>query len=561
MLTRYQKTQLNNINWNEWVSASSVRNYLLNDTLLDFVKTYKIKNINDLPKKLKQNCNNIITNKEKKINNFTSAIMEQGNLFEQQIYNQLQRYNIIKIGNSYESRYYDNYILTKNAMMEGYDIIYQGVLHDYKNKLYGCPDLLVRSDKVNYIFKQDLDLEKIKSPLLGDYYYIIIDIKCSTLNIASNGINIHNIDSVNAFKGQLYIYNKILNNIQGCSSNKTFIIASNYKNKNNNNFIAEVNFKDYDKKFVKLTENAIKWLKLMKSDGHNWNLLPQPSHLELYPNMCSQNDYYGIKKQLSKKCNEITSIYHCGVKHRNNCHKRNINNYMDEKCNSEILDVPKKKAKIIDQILNIERGDNLIHLDDFNKKKLNFLKNKNVYYLDFEACQELYKINGKYYINMIGVGWIMNNKWHYKNFFMKELTETEEKNIFKQFNKFIKTNSNDPLFIHWHNYEKTNYNRLKNKYNLFNYNFFDLCNFFINNSIIVKNSKNFKLKNVAKSMYMHNMITTTWDNNIINGLDAMYEMFNMYQNNNFTNLNTVIKYNEVDCKVMYDMIKYLNNKN
>ena len=62
-------------------------------------------------------------------------------------------------------------------------------------------------------------------------------------------------------------------------------------------------------------------------------------------------------------------------------------------------------------------------------------------------------------------------------------------------------------------------------------------------------------------MYMHNMITTTWDNNIINGLDAMYEMFNMYQNNNFTNLNTVIKYNEVDCKVMYDMIKYLNNKN
>jgi len=58
-------------------------------------------------------------------------------------------------------------------------------------------------------------------------------------------------------------------------------------------------------------------------------------------------------------------------------------------------------------------------------------------------------------------------------------------------------------------------------------------------------------------MYNHNMITTTWDSSITNGLDAMCDMFYMYQNNDFSNLQSVIKYNEVDCKVMYDMIKYL----
>ena len=37
-------------------------------------------------------------------------------------------------------------------MKAGYDIIYQGVLHDYNNHLYGSPDLLIRSDKFNQIF-------------------------------------------------------------------------------------------------------------------------------------------------------------------------------------------------------------------------------------------------------------------------------------------------------------------------------------------------------------------------------------------------------------------------
>jgi len=420
MLTRLQKSQLDNINWNEWVSASSVRNYLLNDPLIDYVKTYNIKNINDLPKKLKRDCNNIITNKRNP-KNFIGAIMNQGNLFEEQVYNKLKRkHNIIKIGNSNESRQYNNYILTKKAMMEGYDIIYQGVLHDYKNKLYGCPDLLIRSDKINKIFNKDYELNEIKSPLLGNYYYVIVDIKCSSLTIANNGRNIHNTGSAGAFKGQLYIYNKILNSIQGCSSDKTFIMASNYKNKKNYfYFLAEIDYSDYDNHFIDLTEKAINWLKLMKKEGHTWSLLPQPSMNELYPNMCSPNDYYGIKKQLSEKCNEITSIYYCGVRNRENCHKRNIYTYMDENCNSDTLEIPKKKAKIVDKILNVERGNNNIDLSEFNKNQLDFLKNKDVYYLDFEACQELDTINGKYYINMIGLGWIKNNKWNYKCFFMK----------------------------------------------------------------------------------------------------------------------------------------------
>ena len=50
-----QKLDENNVNssnndiWNQMVSASSVRNYMLNDPLIDFLKEYNINSITDKP--------------------------------------------------------------------------------------------------------------------------------------------------------------------------------------------------------------------------------------------------------------------------------------------------------------------------------------------------------------------------------------------------------------------------------------------------------------------------------------------------------------------------------
>ena len=49
-------------------------------------------------------------------------------------------------------------------MKDGVDILYQPVLHDFENKIYGYPDLLIRSDKINDIFEYEVvsDEEKFK---------------------------------------------------------------------------------------------------------------------------------------------------------------------------------------------------------------------------------------------------------------------------------------------------------------------------------------------------------------------------------------------------------------
>ena len=134
-------------------------------------------------------------------------------------------------------------------MKKGYDIIYQGVFHSYKYKLYGCPDLLVRSDKLKEIFNCDIVSDNYSDNLNLDYHYVVIDIKHSTIKMAANGINIINCNQIPAYKGQVYIYNKILGEIQNYEPPYGYILGKKYEFKNYTNIdylnnLAVIDFKN-----------------------------------------------------------------------------------------------------------------------------------------------------------------------------------------------------------------------------------------------------------------------------------------------------------------------------
>ena len=143
-----------------FVSGSSVRNYFLNDPLLDWLNLYNKNNVDDP---------------------FTNYIMEQGNIFELEIYNKLKlKFESIQIAKSSTDRSIELFDKTVNCMKNGIPIIYQGVLYNYKNNTFGSPDLLIRSDYINRIFNYNVILkeeEKIISPNINKpYYYLVIDI-------------------------------------------------------------------------------------------------------------------------------------------------------------------------------------------------------------------------------------------------------------------------------------------------------------------------------------------------------------------------------------------------
>lgn len=589
---RYQRlTFLKSCNYklNTMISATSIRNYMLNDPLIDYLKKY---NINSL-------SNN--SNKKQKIkqfDTFTEYIMNSGIKFEDELIKLINvKHPIVKVANYTESRDIKKFNETIKLMKEGVPIIYQGVLHNNDNNTFGLPDLIVRSDYINKLMEYDVisnDEANHGAPFLGTpYHYKIIDIKHSTIQLRSDGIHLLNTDNVPAYKGQLYIYTLALNKVQGIKINKAFIWGKKYSYESCNikynitnflNKLGTINFDNIDFEYIEQTENAIKWIKLLDNEGDTWSLSPYPSRSELYPNMKNDKDgeFHNIKKDIAKNINEITQIWNCGFKKRKLAHLKCVYSWKNPKFNSKLLEMNKGKiGPIIDKILNINRQNK----DNFRPKKINYDRENWIsckdmeFYLDFETFntnldsiiqQGEINNNNSQFIFMIGIGYEKNSEWIFKSFTMDNKTLESEEKIFTEFIEYInkimyQENKKTCKLYHWSHAEVTSYNSFKLRhYNLkINDNhihFYDLNKVFINEPITVKGALNYSLKTIAKALNKNKLIKSTWNENSIcsNGLNAMIlanNIYNSLQSNIINNpiMKEIIHYNEIDCKVLWDI--------
>ena len=583
------------VDWNTMISASSVRNYMLDDPLIDWLKYYNINKLDDMPNHNNSNYNinnnSNINNNYNNSHNFSNFIMSQGNLFEKKVFDNLillkDTFNIVQVSYNNEAQSYEKYKETIDYMKEGVDMIYQGVLHDYKNKLYGIPDLLVRSDKFNSIFNQ-----KINFPYHNNYYYVVVDIKHSTIHLNCNQEYIKDINSVPAYKGQILIYNKILNTIQNYNYPFGFVLCKNicYTKNNinysNNNFmenIAIINYNNHDSYYNNKLSNAINWIKRMRTIGNNWELLPKPSVVELYPNMKNDKDdnYRKLKIELAEKVNEITSIWWCGYKKRQISHSKKIFSWKDKRFNSKLIKINGKIGETIDNILNINRNNSnnrVVYIDDLIKNNT-WRKNNNYLeiYIDFETMNHnIGQVNiddNNDIIFMVSIGWDNNNNWECETFMINKYNNDEELKMINNMwdfinNKVKELKKVDYKLIHWSHAEITFYNKFLSKHNKYFNEFksFDLYKLFLDNNVVVKSALNFSLKTIANAMYKNKLINTSWDSSSIcsNGLEAMFLAYNLYKNNDFIDNNNnimkeIIKYNIIDCKVMWEILSYLRN--
>jgi uncharacterized protein len=592
--------------WNEMVSATSIRNYMLNDPLIDWLKEYRIHDLNDVPSNTSNSSALIKSNPDP----FTKCIMNAGNEFEEELIKILNKdHKIVKVGDYILSRSSEKFQETIELMKKGEYIIHQAVLHNYEDKTFGMPDLLVRSDYINKLMGYQVisDLEsKLGSPTLNvPWHYKVIDIKHSTIPLKADGIHILNSDSIPAYKGQLYIYTKDLNKVQGIKINKAYIWGKKYNWESKkmiiNKFLNKLGVIDYDSidsEYINQTKNAIEWIKTLKSEGSNWSLLPLPCRKELFPNMKNEKDgeYRKIKNQLNEEIKEITSIFYCGIKNREQAHLQQIFKWTDPKCNSKVLGFNEsgKISKIVDAILDINRQKEDIVRPSLIKYDRPIWKTKDKdcveFYLDFETLNSnfgsiiregIISYDNNQYIFMIGVGYEYNNEWIYKTFIMKEKHETSELSMVNDFLKYINKvlnnfNKKKAIFYHWSHAETTSYTNfkkrhLKNDFNDKNFIFYDLYKLFYNEPVVVKGALNFSLKSIAKALHANKMIKSSWDcsNPCSNGLIALIlanEIYDKINKNIIENIlddpvmKEIVKYNEIDCKVMWEIHNLIREK-
>jgi len=593
-----------------FVSASGTRNYLMKDPVLDWFDLYynnnqqfqKELNSGSKPNK-KRKLNPVVSNQE----NSMQVLFDKGNAFEAKITEYLNHHfkdqvvSVNTVGSS--GCNIDNHNKTVEYMKKGVPIILQAVLINNENKTRGTADIVIRSDYMNKLVKRPVLTggdENIRAPnLTGNYHYRVIDIKWSDMTLCANGYTIRNEGRFPCYKGQLAIYNCIIGKIQGYIPNQTYIMSKSWKIDSRQNYsegyscfdlLGVIDYSDFDAKYIDMTCEAIKWVRDVKMNGSTWNPL-RPIREELYPNMSNYSDapWTEAKKKLAEKINEITQIWYVNDKNRKYAHEQNIMSWKDERCTSQTLGITGDiKTSTIDAILDVNREKELQIIPDIIENNLmNWQIASNVdFYVDFETVSEyLYTnemdLNNSKAISdlifMIGVGFVVNNEWQYKVFMSKELTVAEECRIMNEFTQFVLQKSSEcdkkseyfPRLFHWSNAEISNFNhasqRHSNQWDAWNKQvmWVDMYYVFTNEPITIKGAFNFKLKNIGKAFYDLGFIKTLWDDSgPHDGLGAMMSSIQYFKaDKNEETIQSVIKYNEIDCKVIWEIVDYLRKNN
>jgi hypothetical protein len=500
--------------------------------------------------------------------------MNMGHEYERDIIDQfIQKYylHFTKIGESYQARDIEKYKNTIIAMKKGIPIIHQAVLHNMNNKTFGCVDLLIRADWIEQIFNMTYPYNYTSGTKTNVCHYVIVDIKFHRLQLNVDNITVRNEGMINVFKSQLCIYNTILGYMQGYLPKSAYILGRGWKQervkngkliveKNSDPFdkLGVINFSEKDSNVVVKTEEGCNWLHELNANIDNFNeIIPKYNHS--YPNMKNQNDqpYKKQKLTIAEDRNELTLIGYVGAKNRKIGIDNNIDNYLDEKISANKLGFTGKTAELVNVLLDNQK----LTVPIKGKYKVpEQAKNIIEVFLDFEYMYSFDEDENIPYL--CGIGYIdnSNQEWKFEHILLKDITLESRKDMCKNIIEVINRikHTNISRIFTWSNVDKKILMNIVKKFHLedklSNIEWIDAYKFCVSNKINFRGARRYGLKEIGRILCKNNLTNLSWENNLIGSSSGVRQH---YYNKKKWDPTNVIKYNEIDCKMVYEVIRNL----
>lgn len=505
-----------------YISIASIKNYVYNDHLIDWISEYEYKYDSE---------------KAPEIDLFNLHIKKRYLNFKEQVKSRIKEKGI-ELRITKHGLNVDGVRETENYMNEKVPIIMDAHLINKRNHTYGTSSMIILNSHIVDFFGKEL------FPNIDKCTYIVVLFNISKVKLCKDNIHIKNDKKYVYEKTKCYLYTKALkNNRYGIILGKNFTFGI-------------IDFEFCDKKCVNISKKSLQWIRKLKIYGSKWSIDP-PSINELYPNMCVNSGHYNYKKyNLSSKNKEITSVWNVSAKHRNKLLEKGITSWDDIRCNSESMCIKGKNGLLVDKILNINRqSEYLISKDILNLNYLDW-KNETAYediFIDFETIPD------PEIIFMIGVYWRDGDSWKYKSFICKELTKDYEYSIIHKFLIFMKMFKNHRLW-YW-SAESIIWKNAIKRHNLTNnLNLVDLVDVFKNEQIVLKDCFTFKLKHIASVMEKYSMIKIKLESECVSGKSAFVQAINYYKNKNYDIIKDIEKYNSFDVISIKQILFYLREK-
>ena len=609
--------------WQQWVSAGRTRNWMLNDPLIDWLHLYG-KSRGYVP-------NQELHDYDKDLD-FVQFIFEKSREFEAGILRLFQgQFDVTTVARDHlEITRLDKAEETFDAMIQGVLIIYQAVLWDAHSLTYGSPDFLVRSDVLQQLFPADISQQEAATPApdLGDnpWHYRVVDTKFITLHLNSKGTELANGGSAPAYKAQLYMYNRMLGRLQGLEPLQSYILGRGwaltskgvaYRGASAMDRLGPIPQNGTINRQVPIAdavEEALHWVRRVRIEGQDWQLLPEPSVPELYPNMSGAGDdmmfeldptdsepgdeddeqpaqWENVKKWLADELKELTLLWQVGVAKRNDAHSDGIYRWDDPALSPSTVGVTsEKRMPVLQQLLDVNRrnGPQVLPLRIGTARSEWHAAPSIEFYVDFEYCTDLNddfsnlpERGGQSLIFMIGCGHLEKGEWQFKSVVVDELSEAEEIRIIREWFAHMSAvrdrldpATRRPRIFHWSHAEPTALQNARNSawerhnrpHDWPDLNWYDFLQKVIREEpVVVRGALGFGLKAMATAMNAQALIETNWASSPVDGLGAMVGAWRCDEKarrlgtpmTDLPLMHEIVRYNEVDCKVMMEIVRYL----
>jgi hypothetical protein len=506
--------------------------------------------------------------------------------------------SILKQGSYSFTARCEYYKSTMQAMTDGCEVIHNAVLHNNCMFTYGVADLLIRSDKLASLFPHepcvDVGVGVGAHPQLKKY--VLLSVKDVKLPLTSDGKHLKNNQSTRVLKGVSFLLNQALGVMQGYTPLRSYVIGSRWSyihetNEYHGNScfdkIGVVDFLHNDTEISDYSREGVTWIRSLQE-----NKISQTMKHKTYPNMCQKNDYpyHSLKKVFADTHCEITAVWCCNEVHRVHAMDQGVYSWKDPNCTIDILGISGEYYRDrVQAILDINRqtSDIIRRIGSREVETQDIIgslhtSETRTYYIDFETTtvhsrnvmeHDIVTIDSTL-IAMIGCGWVDGDGvWRFRSFVVDTLSLEGERVMVQQFYDMLVSHTDNTTCmstcIHWGHAEKTNLRdviKRHSDHDWYMLNLFDLCDYFKKNIIVVRGALTFGLKDVTRALHSNGVIDDVWDQNsdCMSGMDAMVQLLTIHQDvmrrgvlfSEHEMIRDIKTYNEVDCKVLYDILEF-----
>jgi hypothetical protein len=587
------------LEWLDWVAAGETRNWCRNDLLLDWLDEYPMVHGFARDDQLPGYDETF---------DLGRFLTRQGRAFEKAVLADLaQRWQVVRITHRPdEARLLSAATATHEAMQAGVPIIAAGVLRDPQLRMFGVVDLLVRSDILGQLSPDAFVGDPLELAAIGlshGRHYRVVDVKFRTLDLLRSGglsTSPSDLDTL----AQAWVYNEALGRIQGYTPPASYVAGRAWKQgeERGNRCWERLARVPHDTlvrgrgtDLRETVQQAAAWIRRVRTEGAEWRVLPLPSVPELWPNMKADQDgpWHDAKAKIGAALADLTLLPRVNMTHRARAHDAGVTRWDDPRASSQLLGISsEKEAAIVDAVLAVNRpGGETVRPARLVTGTQEWRRRTEVEaFVDFEFLQDLDddfasfpRKGGQSVIFQIGCGTYQGGEWRFRQFTVDELSIAAEARMIDDWLAHLQTLAADSggdvsaaRLVHWSPAETSNFERAYDNARARHpdrdwpaLSWFDLLREVVQaEPLVVRGAFSFSLKAIARSLHALGHIETHWGDALADGAGAMAGAWNAAieaKRKGVTLGETevmgeIAAYNEVDCRVMAEILDYLRRE-